>query len=197
MAGGKIMFVYSSEMRAWMRINYMLPAGQLTAAFNHKFCTDRTAKHIHGFRKTMGLKTGRTGRYEKGNVPFNAGTKGFMKRNSGTFRKGNIPANHRPMGSERIDSKDGYIYIKVAEPNRWRMKHRVIWVQHYGKIRQGEIITFRDGNILNCNIENLEKITRAEHAVYNKRFSGIPTELKPTARAIVKLGLAVSGRSAD
>lgn len=187
-------FVYSNEMRAWMRIYYMLPAGQLTAAFNHRFGTERNAKHIHAFRKTMGLRTGRTGRFEKGIAPFNAGTKGLMKANSSTFKKGNIPANYRPVGSERIDAKDGYIYVKTAEPAKWRMKHRIVWENHYGAIGCGEIITFRDGDVLNCDIGNLEKITRAEHAIYNKRFGWTPAELKPTARAIVRLDMAVSSR---
>lgn len=187
-------FVYSNEMRAWMRVYYMLPAGQLTVAFNHRFGTERTAKHIHAFRKTMGLRTGRTGQYQKGDRPFNAGTTGFMKANSGTFKTGNIPGNHRPVGSERIDSKDGYIYVKTAEPNKWQMKHRITWEQHNGPVTPEEIITFRDGNVLNCDISNLEKITRAEHAIYNKRFSGTPTELKPTARAIVRLNIAVSAK---
>ena len=42
------------------------------------------------------------------------------------FAKGNVPPNHRPVGSERI-SKDGYIEVKVAEPNKWRLKQRVVY----------------------------------------------------------------------
>lgn len=31
-----------------------------------------------------------------------------------------FPSNHKPVGSERIDSKDGYVLIKVAEPRTWK-----------------------------------------------------------------------------
>lgn len=47
----------------------------------------------------------------------------YEKARKTMFRKGNIPANHKPIGYERINA-DGYIEVKVAEPNKFRLKHR-------------------------------------------------------------------------
>ena len=171
-------FVHTPAMCAWMKVNYMLPAGNLAIAFNNRFGTARTPKELHAFRKRLGLKTGRTGQFQKGHVPANAGTKGVMKANSGSFKKGQTAINSRPVGAERIN-RDGYIEIKVAEPNKWQ--------QHNGKLAAGHCVTFKDNDPLNCEPENLQLISRGELAVLNKRFGGIPVELKPTARAVVTL----------
>lgn len=186
-------FTHSPEMRAWMRANFMLAAGELAIAFNHRFGCSRTSVQVHTFRKQLGLRTGRTGQYEKGHVPFSAGTRGVMKANAGSFKKGSIPANHRQVGSERVNV-DGYIEVKVEEPNVWRQKQRVVWEACHGAIPAGMCVTFRDDNPLNCDINNLELITRGEHAVFNKRFGGIPPEMKPVARSISRLKILSTER---
>ncbi|EEE6681729.1 HNH endonuclease [Salmonella enterica] len=186
MAGIEMKFVHTPAMCAWMKVNYMLPAGNLAIAFNNRFGTARTPKELHTFRKRLGLKTGRTGQFQKGHVPANAGTKGVMKANSGSFKKGQTAINSRPVGAERIN-RDGYIEIKVAEPNKWQLKQRVVWEKHNGKLAAGHCVTFKDNDPLNCEPENLQLISRGELAVLNKRFGGIPVELKPTARAVVTL----------
>lgn len=186
-------FTHSPAMRAWMRANYTLSASDLAIAFNKRFDCARTPVQVHTFRKQMGLRTGRTGQFQKGHVPFTAGTKGFVKANAGTFKKGNVPANHRKIGSERVNV-DGYIEIKVSEPNVWRHKQRVVWESHHGEIPDGMCVTFRDDDPLNCCIENLELITRAENAVFNKHFGDIPAEMKPVARNISRLKILSSKR---
>ena len=52
------------------------------------------------------------------------------------FAKGNVPPNHRPVGSERI-SIDGYIEVKVAEPDKWRLKQRVVYEEAKGESPEG------------------------------------------------------------
>ncbi|HCC10124.1 MAG TPA: HNH endonuclease [Atlantibacter hermannii] len=187
-------FVHSPEMRAWMRANYMLTADRLAVAFNHKFGCSRTPEQVHAFRKQMGLRTGRTGSFEKGHTPFNAGTKGVMKPNSGSFQRGARPSNHRPVGSERV-SVDGYVELKVAEPNTWKLKHREVWKNRHGNIPVGMCVTFKDNNPLNCALDNLELITRAEHAVFNKHFGSVPVEMKQVARSITRLKILSAERS--
>ena len=85
-----------------------------------------------------------------------------MKANKTSFKKGNIPENYRPIGSTRYCSKDGYKYIKVADPNKWELAHRVIWEEHNGKIPKGHIVLFRDRDINNLDIDNLTLVSRAE-----------------------------------
>ena len=49
-----------------------------------------------------------------------------------------------PVGSERVNK--GYIYVKVAEPNVWIEKHRLIYESMYGNIPTGHKVIFADKN---------------------------------------------------
>lgn len=107
------------------------------------------------------------------------------------FMKGRPSLNKKPVGTEVIHNyADGtkHIVVKTAEPNVWKFKHRLIWEQHNGEIPENSMITFLDGNTLNCNIENLACITCAENSLLNKnklRFSD--AELTKTGINVVKL----------
>lgn len=98
--------------------------------------------------------------FKKGHIPANKGVKSPGKTNSGSFKKGHISANSRKDGDTRI-SVDGYIEIRVSARN-WKLFHRIVWQQHNGEIPEGMIVAFKDGNKLNCDISNLELITRQE-----------------------------------
>ena len=132
--------------------------------FNYKF----NKTQISSALKRYNLTTGRTGRFEKGFTPWNKGIKGSMKPNKSSFKKGHMPDNHKPVGSERIDNKDGYTKIKVAEPNIWQLKHKVIYENYYGKVEKGNVVIFLDGNKSNFDINNLRCITRKQLLTMNK-----------------------------
>lgn len=149
---------------------YHRSAKEMARLFNEHFNTDAmTAKKIKTFRHNHHLSSGLTGRFEKGHSPVNKGVKGLKYSGSekGWFKKGNIPVNHRPVGSERI-SVDGYIEIKVAEPNKWKLKQRVVYEEKYGKIPDGHVLIFLDRNPLNCTLENLILAPRSVLGVVNK-----------------------------
>lgn len=133
------------------------------------------------------LKTGNHGTFfPKGNIPWNKGMKGLQIGGEITqFKKGSIPPNHRPVGSERID-EDGYTYIKIAEHAKWVLKHRHIYEQHHGKIASNMIVTFRDKNISNFDIENLEVISKVENMQRNT-ITKYPIELRQTIIILNKL----------
>ena len=101
-------------------------------------------------------------RFKKGHVPANKGKRMSPEqyaRCAGTmFKKGNVPKCHRPGGSERVNV-DGYVEVKVAEPNKWRAKHRVEWEKAYGPIPKGCNIQFRNGNSQDIRLENLYMIS--------------------------------------
>jgi hypothetical protein len=98
------------------------------------------------------------------------------------FKKGQASLNKRPVGSERVNV-DGYIEIKVADPNKWRLKNRVIWEQHNSKIPPGHNIQFKDHNPLNCTIENLYIISQAEQMRNENSFlAKYPKELVDVIR---------------
>jgi len=99
-----------------------------------------------------------------------------------------MPPNHVPVGTERIDNKDGYVKVKIAEPNVWQLKARIVWESINGEIPPSHIIRFIDGDRLNVTIENLEMISRQELCRLNKNgYSTTPEELKPIVRAFSKL----------
>ena len=121
-------------------------------------------------------------RFTKGHVPANKGKRmrpeTYAKVSRTMFKKGNTPVNHREVGSERVNV-DGYIEVKVAEPNRWRLKHRVVWEQHNGEIPKGHNIQFKNHNPLDCGIENLYLISRADQmARENSFYARYPKELQ-------------------
>ena len=94
------------------------------------------------------------------------------------FKKGNKPHNHKEVGSERID-RDGYIMVKVAEPNKWRLKHRIIWEQVNGAIPKGFNVQFKNHNPQDCRIENLYLISQAEQMVTeNAYWAKYPKDLQ-------------------
>ena len=122
-------------------------------------------------------------RYPKGNVPANKGLRrpgwsvGRMKETQ--FKKGQPSGNWKPIGSERICSKDGYILIKVTEgqPLNYRHKHVVVWEEANGPVPKGHVVVFKDGDKLNCDLANLELITRAE-LMQRNTFHNFPEDVK-------------------
>lgn len=157
---------YTDEMKQFILDNYKGRYNQeLADLFNQKFNTNITSRTIKSYKANNKLNSGLTGKFRKGQTPHNKGKKMpkevYEKVKHTMFAKGNVPPNHRPVGSERI-SKDGYIEVKVAEPNKWRLKQRVVYEETKGKIPEGCPIIFLDGNKRNFDIDNLRCITRSE-----------------------------------
>lgn len=162
---------------------------EIQKAFTEKFGWEISLGQVNSYIGNHHLNTGRTGRFQKGQEPPNKGKKGVCAAGCEKtwFKKGHIPANYRPVGSERVN-KDGYIEVKVADPNKWRLKHRVVWEAVNGKISKGYIIIFRDNDKTNTDINNLMLIKQGTHAVLNHtglcEYSG---EFKETAVRIAEL----------
>lgn len=188
--------LFSRAEADFIKVGYTLMSlTDLTVALNAKFGTGKTEMQIRSFTRNHSIKSGRTGYFDAGSQPWNAGTKGVMKPNSGTFKKGDVPGNTRPIGSERICSKDGYIQIKIRETNpytgartRFKAKHVVIWEQAHGLVPDGMCVSFIDGDKLNCTVNNLELISRQELQYRNKNgYQYLPEEVKPTFRLLAKV----------
>ena len=164
---------------------------------------DRTLPQVYNKARKMGLKAplernrlaGKLGtnhpnavahRFKKGSVPPNKGKKMspevYEKVKETMFKKGHSPVNHREVGSERINV-DGYIEIKVAEPNRWKLKHRIIWEQVNGEIPKGYNVQFKNHNPQDCRIENLYLICRADQIrTENSLVAKYPKEMQEVIR---------------
>lgn len=161
----------------------------LTGKLNRKFKTKFTEQQVKSFVHNHKIDSGRTGRFEKGIVPWNKGVKGSIKPNSGSFKKGNRPQTWLPVGSE-VMSTDGYLKVKIAEPNKWQFKHILAWEEAHGKVKPGQIIIFIDGDHRDCSIDNLTAINRAELLYLNRnKFSDLPpySELRQTMINLARL----------
>jgi len=189
---------YTESQKAFLKENATLPRKVLTEQFNELFGTQISIDAIKGYCLRHGWLTGRDGRIQKGSKPWNTGTKGLIKPNSGNFQKGQPPMNLKPVGHERICSKDGIILIKVDEENPYtkargyyRAKHKVVWEQHYGAIPEGYVVRFKDDNKLNCAIENLICVSKAVNLRMNKnKVNNLPKELRGVGHSIAELEVA-------
>lgn len=139
---------------------------EITKKMNDKFEYDFSEEQIKGFMFRNKLITGIGGHFKKNHTPWNKGSKGLTSANKTSFKKGIIHFNYKQVGEERID-KYGYIQVKVAEPNVWDLKHRVIYREHYGEIPNGYNIIFADGNKMNFDIDNLILVSKAEMLILN------------------------------
>lgn len=150
-----------------------------------KFNYDFTMEQIKGALRRYKLNTGFTGRFNKGHAPANKGLKGVCGKGCEKtwFKEGTIPPNHRPVGSERTNV-DGYIEIKIAEPNKWRLKHQVIWEKHNGKILSGYAVIFGDGDKTNLDIDNLILISRKQLLTMN-RYKLIQNDAELTKTGVI------------
>ncbi|MEQ1156881.1 HNH endonuclease signature motif containing protein [Acinetobacter johnsonii] len=165
---------YTEEMLMFLRQHEEAPRTELTCKFNEKFGCKLSVDSIKAKCLRMGLKTGRTGCFSPGQKSWNKGLKGYMGANSTSFKKGNIPLNHRSVGYERI-TVDGYVEVKVAEPNVFESKHRWIWEQHHGKIPDNHVLVFKNMNKQDCRLENLMLISRAELVRLNQSYRKLAT----------------------
>ena len=165
---------YTNEMLTFLRQHEETPRSELALKFNEQFGCNLSVDSIKAKCLRMGLKTGRTGCFEKGIKTWNKGLKGYMGANSTSFKKGNTPFNHKPVGHERI-TVDGYVEIKTAEPNVFELKHRQIWEQQHGKIPDNYVLVFKNMNKQDCRIENLMLISRAELVRLNQSYRNLAT----------------------
>jgi hypothetical protein len=179
---------YSQAELNWVKENCTLTAPNLHAQFCEKFNRDDVSKdNIVSLRKRNGWKTGRSGRFEKGNIPPpSARPKG---PNKGSFKKGMRPHNHLPVGS-KVTRSDGYIQIKTAEPNKWQLLHIMLWEKNNGPVPEGKVLSFIDDEKSNCKPENLELITRQESLQINR--IDIPFSTPETRQTVKIMGKLIA-----
>lgn len=118
------------------------------------------------------------GRIKTGNVPKNKGKKAeeymtpeaLEKLRKTAFKKGNKPHNTAEKDgviSVRAD-KSGrkYKHVRVAM-SKWELLHRVVWEKENGKVPEGMMVTFIDGDSLNCELSNLKLISMKDNVLRN------------------------------
>lgn len=178
--------IYSETELGFIKANCTLTRKELHRQFHATFGRpDISQSNVSSLCKRNGWLTGRTGCYEKGNIPHpHSGMKG---PNSTSFKKGVMPHNWKPVGSTRI-SKDGYLEIKTAAPKTWTQAHILLWREQHGEIPKSHCVVFVDGDKNHIELSNLELITRTENLHINKlNCRSMPAEVQPAIRTLGKL----------
>lgn len=193
-------FFFSEDQINFLKQNYSIKQNsELASLFSCSIHTIENKAHSLGLKKNIEFirelarerslapdHGGRRFLFTKGHLPMNKGKRqeeymsqqSIDKTKATRFKKGHTPKNHKPVGYERI-TVDGYIEIKVNEPNVFKLKHRVVWEDHYGPIPKDHNIQFKDGNPLNCeDISNLYMISRANQIkLENSVYARYPEEI--------------------
>lgn len=147
-----------------------------------------------GLRKDKAFMRERrsVGMFRKGTRPFNKGVSskewmsddGMQNSARTQFKPGRANPNSptlRPVGYECHRNEGGRTYIWIKPEGRRMMpKHRWLWEQAYGEIPKGHCVQFKDGNTLNCVLENLYLISRKKQV--RKNFDDMPAERKADVR---------------
>lgn len=84
------------------------------------------------------------------------------------FKPGQAAHNKLPIGAETIRTFRGVsrAWVKVAEPNKWRERAKVVWERAHGRtIPRGYVIHHIDRDSLNDSPSNLVAMTRKQHAL--------------------------------
>ncbi len=159
---------YTPEQIAFLSENVKGHSNEeLKNLFNHRFGLSLGTNQIKAAKHNRGLSSGLDGRFKKGNEPQNKGTKGLTGANCTSFKKGNKSWNYKLVGTERVNSDD-YVDIKIADPNKWRAKHLLVWERANGLVPKGHVVIFGDGNRRNFELDNLILVTRGQLAILNK-----------------------------
>jgi hypothetical protein len=145
-----------------------------------------TPTSICATRKRFGLlKPIDSGRFKSDQKSWNKG-KSFQAggRSKDTqFKKGAKPPKYRQVGEVfGIPDATGktYRFIKLAHHRQYPYG-RHVWEQTTGQtLTRNDVIRFRDGNPLNCEFGNLERITKAQNAFRNANRKKAAESLKTT-----------------
>ena len=177
---------------------------ELVEAVNRKYGAGTIGiRQMKAYKKNHGINTGLTGQFEPGSTPANKGKKMspevYEKCAPTMFRKGQTPVNHKPVGTESVrrnyKRNQMFVYVKVAEPNIWRMKHIMEWEKHNGPVPKGKAIIFADGNPQNTDIDNLVMVSRSQLAVMNRwGIHGYDKQTAEVAANVASLKIVVSER---
>ena len=179
---------YSQEQLDFIQSNCSMERKSLAEKVNTIFGTTYSVDQIKSLCTRKKWNTGRTGYFQKGSTPPNKGTKGLTSTNKTSFKKGQITWNKKPVGYERICSKDGYVLIKTEEPNLFELKHRVVWEKANGSIPENHVVAFKNQDRTDCRLENLILMSKGEMVRYAQSFQKLAnTENNESCLLMAKL----------
>ena len=200
--------LWTADEEAYMRQHYADTASQAIAKH-----LKRSLAKVYAKASTMGLNKspaflaseasgrmkaplhgGKAHWFKKGHTTHNKGVKGYYAPGSekGWFSKDHRPANYKEVGSLRINS-DGYVDIKLADgKNQWFLLARYNWFLKTGYwTNSNEVFWYRDLDKENCEVGNLELITRREH-LRRTTIHRLPPEMVQTIQLRGRLNRVIN-----
>jgi hypothetical protein len=90
---------------------------------------------------------------------------------------------------------NGYTYVKIADPDVWKPKHRLIWEKANGPVPKGHVIMFADGNKSNFDLSNLLLVSKKALMTMNTHALIFPNpELTKIGKTIADIKIAIKDR---
>lgn len=186
----------------FIRKNYMtMPLKRMADNINRSHC------FVGGRMRQLGLVTPlhirqkfkADSQIKKGNISHNKGktwdqimSRSSQKRSLRTcFKKGNLPHNTKYDRCIVIRSghpkrnEPSYKWVRISKAN-WQMLHVNNWIRKYGPVPKGFIVVFKGKDTMNCEVSNLQLITRKENMLRNT-IHRYPDDLIKTIRMLGKL----------
>lgn len=168
--------LFTDEQEEWIRENVKGKTNaELAAMVNERYGIEVTAKQISNWKKRHHLNSGLTGYFYSKENPVKDPhfRRGKPCTSKAKYKKGNRPHNAVPVGTE-VKKDAEYWWVKVAEPNKWRQKHILLWEAANGPIPPGHCLKFLDGNRDNVCLENLQLITKRVNKIMNYHHLNFP-----------------------
>jgi hypothetical protein len=93
-----------------------------------------------------------------------------------------------PIGNIHIQNHSNGARVMVKTEHGYVPYAPVLWQQHNGPIPEGYCITFKNGDPLKCELDNLEMVSRTElmHRIIEKMY-GIPRDISQARKLIKQL----------
>lgn len=163
---------YSDEVIQFISDNRDMPRKELVEQVNAKFDLEMTYAAITNICVRRGFSSKRTGRFGEHDG----------------WRNG-IAFKEKPIGYEARPDHRGRVYVKVGQPSEYRLKHHVIWEQHFGPIPENHVIKFKDGDDTNFHPSNLICIHRGVTGYLIRRYKHhkASQEIKPVLLTMAQI----------
>ena len=116
------------------------------------------AEHLGRAEKAVQKKAKRMGLESKLKNPYNKGMSYTLGAKHHSYKEPGKPYQ-----------SNGDMWIKPADGQRIMLYRRYVWEQYHGPLKPGQCISHKDGNKMNCDISNLECISRRQLAIRNRR----------------------------
>jgi len=168
---------------------------EIAATFNKKYHKNKgwSKKHIEKKRRYLNLKRTPQQRQQIKQRNIEKGMFKMCPVKAWQTRGGAAPEKTIKIwlvaGTPQKFIKINTQFIKLSRYN---------WEQHYNKkARKGYCIIFKDGNTMNCEVENLQRITRKENILRNStQYHQLPEELKTVIKLNNKLKKLINNDNA-